>query len=50
MNKPSGLMDWEALVELQHQLLHQDKVVIISAAIDVWRSLLKRCKDGYHSR
>lgn len=32
MNKPSGLMDWEALVELQHQLLHQDKVVIISAA------------------
>ncbi len=32
MNKPSGLMDWEALIEFQHQLLHQDKVVIVSAA------------------
>ncbi len=32
MNKPSGLMDWEALIEFQHQLMHQDKVVIVSAA------------------
>jgi len=32
MNKPSGLMDWEALIEFQHQLMHQDKVIIISAA------------------
>lgn len=32
MNKPSGLMDWEALTEFQHQLINQDKVVIISAA------------------
>ncbi|UPR53411.1 alkaline phosphatase D family protein [Vibrio cyclitrophicus] len=32
MNKPSGLMDWEALIEFQHQLLHQEKVVIVSAA------------------
>ncbi|CAH0539619.1 hypothetical protein VMF7928_02294 [Vibrio marisflavi CECT 7928] len=32
MNKPSGLMDWEALVELQQELLHESKVVIVSAA------------------
>ncbi|MDF2154656.1 alkaline phosphatase D family protein [Vibrio sp. CAU 1672] len=32
MNKPSGLMDWEALIEFQQELLHQDKVVIVSAA------------------
>ncbi|MEZ8067141.1 alkaline phosphatase family protein [Vibrio sp. FF145] len=32
MNKPSGLMDWDALIEFQHQLMHQDKVVIVSAA------------------
>lgn len=32
MNKPSGLMDWEALVEFQQELMHQDKVVIVSAA------------------
>ncbi|MDK9739005.1 alkaline phosphatase family protein [Vibrio sp. D404a] len=32
MNKPSGLMDWEALIEFQHQLMHQDKVIIVSAA------------------
>ncbi|NVD06886.1 alkaline phosphatase family protein [Vibrio sp. JPW-9-11-11] len=32
MNKPSGLMDWEAMVELQQALLHQDKVIIVSAA------------------
>ncbi|MEZ9386506.1 alkaline phosphatase family protein [Vibrio lentus] len=32
MNKPSGLMDWEALTEFQHQLIDQEKVVIVSAA------------------
>ncbi|KJY84856.1 isoleucyl-tRNA synthetase [Vibrio galatheae] len=32
MNKPSGLMDWEALIEFQHELIHQDKVVIVSPA------------------
>lgn len=32
MNKPSGLMDWEALIELQQELMHQDKVIIVSAA------------------
>ncbi|WP_394247127.1 alkaline phosphatase family protein [Vibrio profundi] len=32
MNKPSGLMDWEALIEFQHELLDQDKVIIVSAA------------------
>ncbi|MDA0147351.1 alkaline phosphatase D family protein [Vibrio sp. LaRot3] len=32
MNKPSGLMDWEALIEFQQELMHQDKVIIISAA------------------
>ncbi|ACA84870.1 alkaline phosphatase D family protein [Shewanella woodyi] len=30
--KPSGLMDWEALMEFQHELMGQDKVIIISAA------------------
>lgn len=32
MNKPSGLMDWEALIEFQQELLHQDKVIVVSAA------------------
>lgn len=32
MNKPSGLMDWEALCELQQSLLHEDSVIIVSAA------------------
>jgi len=32
MNKPSGLMDWEALIEFQHELMHQDKVIVVSAA------------------
>ncbi|WP_159652039.1 alkaline phosphatase D family protein [Vibrio atypicus] len=32
MNKPSGLMDWEAMIEFQHELMHQDKVIIVSAA------------------
>lgn len=30
--KPSGLMDWEALMELQQQLVGQEKVIIVSAA------------------
>ena len=30
--KPSGLMDWEALMEMQHLLMGQDKVIIVSAA------------------
>lgn len=32
MNKPSGLMDWEALIEFQQELMHQDKVIVVSAA------------------
>lgn len=32
MNKPSGLMDWEALIEFHQELMHQDKVIIVSAA------------------
>ncbi len=32
MNKPSGLMDWEALMEFQQELLHQESVIIVSAA------------------
>ncbi|GAB2658536.1 metallophosphoesterase family protein [Vibrio panuliri] len=32
MNKPSGLMDWEALIEFQQELMNQDKVVVVSAA------------------
>jgi hypothetical protein len=32
MNKPSGLMDWEALTELQQSLLNEPAVIIVSAA------------------
>ncbi len=32
MNKPSGLMDWEAMIEFHQELVHQEKVVIVSAA------------------
>jgi len=32
INKPSGLMDWEALLDLQHELIGQDAIIIISAA------------------
>lgn len=31
-NKPSGLMDWEALTEFQQELLNQEKVIVVSAA------------------
>ncbi|MCD9536264.1 alkaline phosphatase family protein [Photobacterium carnosum] len=31
-NRPSGLMDWEALIELQQELLHEPAVIIVSAA------------------
>lgn len=31
-NKPSGLMDWEALSELQQELINQDEVILVSAA------------------
>ncbi|QSX30611.1 alkaline phosphatase family protein [Shewanella cyperi] len=30
--KPSGLLDWEGLMDLQQELLGQEKVVIVSAA------------------
>lgn len=32
LNKPSGLMDWEALCELQHKLIGQQSVIMVSAA------------------
>ncbi|MGC9403818.1 alkaline phosphatase D family protein [Vibrio genomosp. F10 str. 9ZC157] len=32
MNKPSGLMDWEALTELQHSLINEPAVIIVSPA------------------
>ncbi|MCL1125426.1 alkaline phosphatase D family protein [Shewanella surugensis] len=32
LGKPSGLMDWEALMELQQALINQSKVIIVSAA------------------
>lgn len=32
LSRPSGLMDWEALCELQHALLDQPAVVIVSPA------------------
>lgn len=31
-NNPSGLMDWEALSDLQQQLIHNDSVILVSAA------------------
>ncbi|MEP4544684.1 MAG: alkaline phosphatase family protein [Saccharospirillum sp.] len=31
-DRPSGLMDWEALTELQQQLIHQPSVLMVSAA------------------
>ena len=31
-NKPSGLMDWEALCEMQQSLIGQDSVIMVSAA------------------
>ena len=32
LNRPSGLMDWEALTDFQQQLIGHDAVVIVSAA------------------
>lgn len=32
MNKPSGLMDWEALCEFQHNIIGKDAVIVVSAA------------------
>ena len=31
-NKPSGLMDWEALTEMQQELIDQPSIIMISAA------------------
>ncbi|PSW74128.1 hypothetical protein C9J41_08150 [Photobacterium sp. GB-50] len=31
-NRPSGLMDWEAMIEFQQELLHEPAVIIVSAA------------------
>ena len=31
-NKPSGLLDWEALCEFQHRILGQKSVIVVSAA------------------
>lgn len=30
--KPSGLMDWESLTELQQQLIGEDAVIMVSPA------------------
>ncbi len=32
LNKPSGLMDWEALTDLQQQLMGQEAVIMVSPA------------------
>jgi hypothetical protein len=32
LNQPSGLMDWEALTDLQHRLIGHDAVVLVSPA------------------
>ena len=31
-NKPSGLMDWEALIEMQHELINEAEVILVSPA------------------
>ncbi|MEM7421482.1 MAG: alkaline phosphatase family protein [Pseudomonadota bacterium] len=32
MNKPSGLMDWEALCDFQHSIIGKEAVIVVSAA------------------
>ncbi|GGI80413.1 alkaline phosphatase D family protein [Shewanella gelidii] len=32
LGKPSGLLDWEALMDLQHELIDQSQVIIVSPA------------------
>ncbi|WP_232368308.1 alkaline phosphatase family protein [Alteromonas sp. MB-3u-76] len=32
LNKPSGLMDWEALCDFQHAIIGKDAVIVVSAA------------------
>tara|TARA_Y100001963_G_scaffold125617_1_gene177371 strand:- start:1160 stop:2989 length:1830 start_codon:yes stop_codon:yes gene_type:complete len=32
MNKPSGLMDWEALCDFQHSIIGKESVIVVSAA------------------
>ena len=32
MNKPSGLMDWEALCDFQHSIIDKESVIVVSAA------------------
>lgn len=32
MKKPSGLMDWEALCDFQHNIIGKDAVIVVSAA------------------
>ncbi|WP_073581703.1 alkaline phosphatase D family protein [Vibrio quintilis] len=32
LNKPSGLMDWEALTDLQRELINRDSVLLVSPA------------------
>ena len=32
MNKPSGLMDWEALCDFQHSIIGKKSVIVVSAA------------------
>lgn len=31
-NKPSGLMDWEAMLDFQHELIGQEAIIIVSPA------------------
>jgi len=32
LNKPSGLMDWEALCDFQHSIIGKESVIVVSAA------------------
>ena len=32
MKKPSGLMDWEALCDFQHNIIGKEAVIVVSAA------------------
>lgn len=44
--KPSGLMDWEALIELQQEMLHEDAVVLVSPAPIFGVKLIEIIQEG----
>lgn len=44
-NKPSGLMDWEALTTFQHQLINKDSVIVVSPAPMFGVKLIEAIQD-----